>query len=106
MSSTILVKFFKAPGTLEGSDISANAYKQKCSKDNSVPRVHWLYRVSIYFSVSEILFAKYHHITWSIRYMLGLAFPVSNIPSHTHTHTHTRLTALFWDYAGEPIPER
>ena len=23
-----------------------------------------------------------------------------------HTHTHTRLTALFWDYPGEPVPER
>jgi len=22
-----------------------------------------------------------------------------------HTHTHTRLTALFWDYPGEPVPE-
>ena len=21
-------------------------------------------------------------------------------------HTHTRLTALFWDYPGEPVPER
>jgi len=26
--------------------------------------------------------------------------------SHTHTHTHTRLTALFQDYPGEPVPER
>ena len=26
--------------------------------------------------------------------------------THTHTHTHTRLTALFWDYPGEPVPER
>jgi len=24
----------------------------------------------------------------------------------THTHTHTRLTALFRDYAGEPVPKR
>ena len=24
----------------------------------------------------------------------------------THSHTHTRLTALFWDYPGEPVPER
>jgi len=23
----------------------------------------------------------------------------------THTHTHARLTALFWDYRGEPVPE-
>jgi len=23
----------------------------------------------------------------------------------THTHTHTRLTALFRDYPGEPVPE-
>ena len=23
-----------------------------------------------------------------------------------HTHTHTRLTALFRDYPGEPVPER
>jgi len=23
-----------------------------------------------------------------------------------NTHTHTRLTALFWDYPGEPVPER
>ena len=23
-----------------------------------------------------------------------------------HTHTHTRLTALFQDYPGEPVPER
>jgi len=22
------------------------------------------------------------------------------------THTHTHLTALFWDYLGEPVPER
>jgi len=22
------------------------------------------------------------------------------------THTHTLLTALFWDYPGEPVPER
>ena len=25
---------------------------------------------------------------------------------HTHTHTHTRLTALFRDYPGDPVPER
>ena len=24
----------------------------------------------------------------------------------THTHTHARLTALFRDCAGEPVPER
>jgi len=24
----------------------------------------------------------------------------------TKTHTHTRLTALFQDYPGEPVPER
>ena len=24
----------------------------------------------------------------------------------SHTHAHTRLTALFWDYPGEPVPER
>ena len=24
----------------------------------------------------------------------------------SHTHTHTRLTALFRDYPGEPVPER
>jgi len=23
-----------------------------------------------------------------------------------NTHTHTRLMALFWDYPGEPVPER
>jgi len=23
-----------------------------------------------------------------------------------HTHTHTRLTALFRDYLGQPVPER
>jgi len=26
--------------------------------------------------------------------------------THTQTHTHTRLTALFRDYPGEPVPER
>ena len=26
--------------------------------------------------------------------------------THKHTHTHTRLTALFRDYPGEPVPER
>jgi len=26
--------------------------------------------------------------------------------THTHIHTHTRLTALFRDYPGEPVPER
>ena len=26
--------------------------------------------------------------------------------AHAHTHTHTRLTALFWDYPGKPVPER
>jgi len=26
--------------------------------------------------------------------------------NYTHTHTHTRLTALFRDYPGEPVPER
>ena len=31
----------------------------------------------------------------------------STLPTHTsvHTHTHTRLTALFQDYPGEPVPE-
>ena len=28
------------------------------------------------------------------------------IPATAHTHTHTRLTALFRDYPGEPVPER
>jgi len=44
-----------------------------------------------------------------------LWFPVGMGPStsysihykkYTHTHTHTRLTALFRDYPGEPVPER
>ena len=26
--------------------------------------------------------------------------------THTHTHTHTRLTVLFPDYPGGPVPER
>jgi len=26
--------------------------------------------------------------------------------SHAHTHTHNRLTSLFRDYPGEPVPER
>ena len=26
--------------------------------------------------------------------------------AHTHAHAHTRLTALFRDYPGEPVPER
>ena len=26
--------------------------------------------------------------------------------THAHTHTHTRLMSLFWDYPGEPVPER
>jgi len=26
--------------------------------------------------------------------------------NHINTHTHTCLTALFWDYPGEPTPER
>jgi len=26
--------------------------------------------------------------------------------SKASTHTHTRLTALFRDYPGEPVPER
>jgi len=26
--------------------------------------------------------------------------------SLSSTHTHTHLTALFWDYPGEPVPER
>jgi len=29
-----------------------------------------------------------------------------NTWSHKKTHTHTRLTALFWDYPVEPVPER
>ena len=30
------------------------------------------------------------------------------VPAHpgTHTHTHTRLTPLFRDYPGQPVPER
>jgi len=31
---------------------------------------------------------------------------VTYLHTHTHTHTHTRLTALFRDYPGEPVPER
>ena len=30
-------------------------------------------------------------------------FPASQ---RAHTHTHTRLTALFRDYPGDPVPER
>ena len=26
--------------------------------------------------------------------------------TYLHTHTHTHLTALFWDYSGEPVPEK
>ena len=29
-----------------------------------------------------------------------------NTHTHTHTLTHTRLTAIFQDYPGEPVPER
>jgi len=25
---------------------------------------------------------------------------------YKNLHTHTHLTALFWDYPGEPVPER
>ena len=30
----------------------------------------------------------------------------SRAHTHTHTHTHTRLTTLFRDCPGEPVPER
>jgi len=29
----------------------------------------------------------------------------TNIAMSVHTHAHTRLTALFWDYPGEPVSE-
>ena len=29
-----------------------------------------------------------------------------DIDTDTHTHTHTHLMAFFWDYPGEPVPER
>ena len=33
--------------------------------------------------------------------------PVSEMTkTQTHTHTHTRLTALFQDYPGEPVPQK
>jgi len=31
---------------------------------------------------------------------------VASVRNSQHTHTHTRLTALFRDYPGEPVPER
>jgi len=38
---------------------------------------------------------KYYQNTSNVQYSL-----------YTNTHTHTRLTALFRDYPGEPVPER
>jgi len=35
-----------------------------------------------------------------------LSLPLDFTIYDTHTHTHTRLTALFRDYPGEPVPER
>jgi len=29
----------------------------------------------------------------------------TNTAMSVHTHAHTRLTALFWDYPGEPVSE-
>jgi len=34
------------------------------------------------------------------------ALPDAHPTLSKHTHTHTRLTALFRDYPGEPVPER
>jgi len=30
----------------------------------------------------------------------------ANTHAHAHAHTHARLTALFQDYPGGPVPER
>ena len=36
---------------------------------------------------------------------MGFQLPQVSV-YNTHTHTHTRLTALFRDYPGEPVPKR
>ena len=38
---------------------------------------------------------SYRYTTFKISYYI-----------YTHTHTHPRLTALFRDYPGGPVPER
>ena len=55
-------------------------------------------------------------VTWSLEKAIiekccwwPLLYSILNILAKaqiTHTHTHTRLSAIFWDYPGEPVPKR
>jgi len=42
-----------------------------------------------------------NHLTSAVQFGMQLAEPCK-----LHTQTHTRLTALFGDYPGEPVPEK
>ena len=47
------------------------------------------------------------HFPWNLHGIRTHAvLPHLSTHAHTHAHTHTRLTALFLDCLGEPVPER
>ena len=55
---------------------------------------------------------SYQHGSWLANCRLCYQFDSLELSTYRlstfyqHTHTHTRLTALFRDYPGEPVPER
>jgi len=52
--------------------------------------------------VIVLRYVKFHPVTWHRHPSMR----VEIVGCQGHRHTHIRLTALFWDYPGEPVPER
>ena len=56
---------------------------------------------------SRLVLPFWYRLTWVVPDKGPLKGCVCAVTyEYTHTHTHTRLTALFRDYPGEPVPER
>jgi len=91
-----------APGVQQSIDISYPPGPQQQTRSNKVRRPDGTDRQTDGRRPNSHTDAA-PRTTWAVpKYRAG----DYNTHARTHAHTHTRLTALFRDYPGGPVPER
>ena len=72
---------------------------ESCQSKHSLASMSWLWFLSC---LLDFHFIPVSGADAAVTRLVGLPY------THTQTHarTHTRLTAVFRDYPGEPVPER
>jgi len=87
-----------------------HAGKHCTTKHTAITVISWwvcrnYYAVSISL-ITPILLSVRWCVSFRATHQFWFDIIADAINNRQHTHTHTRLTALFRDYPGEPVPER